>query len=99
MFDILDVYLVSAQSILSIGRSINILDTVDGTTEPVAYVKLKEQPFIVSEEVEYFTNVVTAHKLSQYKNKIHTITLEENIETWLDALIEDDISKERTIMI
>lgn len=98
MLDILDVYLTSARSILSVGKNINILDTVEDAPEPVAYIKLKEQPFIVSEDVEYFTKVVTAHKLTQYRNKIHTVSLEEDIETWLDALIEEDIDRERILM-
>lgn len=96
--DVLDAYLVSTKTILSIGKNICALDPVQSEAEKVAYVKLQEQPFELSEEIEYYTQIVTAHKLSQYVNRIHTIRLEEDIETWLDVLIASDIADRERIM-
>lgn len=98
MVDVLNAYLVSTKTVLSVSRSICALDLVGPIEKDVAYVHLKEQPFELSDEVEYYTKVVTAHKLSQYQNRIHTIRLEEDVETWLDILIMSDIADRKGIL-
>lgn len=99
MIDVLEAYKTSLDTILSLGKNICILDLVERSVKDVAYVRLKPQPFELSEEIEYHTRVVTAHKLSQYVNKIHSVQLEEDVETWLDILIADDIANKERIMV
>lgn len=98
MVDVLDAYLMSINTVLSVGYATNSLGLVETPTKPVAYVRLKKQVFELSEDIEYYTKVVTAHKLSQYKNKIHNVTLEEDITTWLDILMADDVAARERIM-
>lgn len=97
MIDVLEVYRVSSRTILSLGQNILALTLVENE-KPEAYIRLENQPFVLSDDIEYHTKVVTAHKLSQYVNRIHKIRLEDDIETWLDILIQDDIEDRERII-
>lgn len=98
--DILEVYRVSLQTLLEVGNAVNVLQVSDAEAPKIDYVHLKPKPFILSDQIEYFTGVITAHKLSQYQNKIHMIRLQEDVETWLDVLIEQDLlDRERILNI
>lgn len=98
MIDILDAYLLSIETVLSVGNSVSSLELVEPPEKRVAFVRLEKQPFELSEDIEYYTNVVTAHKLTQYRNKIHNIKLEEDVKTWLDVLVVNDKKERERIM-
>lgn len=55
--------------------------------ERISYVRLEENPFHLTDETAAVRDLVTAHKLKQYKNRFKTIKLEENIEVKLDKLL------------
>lgn len=96
--DLLHVYSVVNKTLLNVVDSINILDRVEYKPTD-CYVHLIDEPFILSANIEKFTKVITAHKLSQYTNKIHSVKLDDEISTWFDLLIEDDLKeRERIIM-
>lgn len=96
--DILSVYSVINGTLLDTLESINILDKVE-QPKTNNYVHLEEEPFVLSENIERYSKVVTAHKLSQYVNKITTVKLDDDITTWLDWLIEPDIKQRERILI
>ena len=54
----------------------------------IRYVQLEENAFTLSIEVEMHTQVVTAHKLSQYLNPKYSVRLDESVECWFDWLTE-----------
>lgn len=65
----------------------------------VRYVRLEEATFLLSKEVDMHTQVVTAHKLSQYLNPKYSVRLDESVECWLDWLIEPRVKElERTLL-
>lgn len=90
-------YSVINKTLLDTLDSINILDKVE---EPKVnnYIHLVDEPFVLSENIERFAKVVTAHKLSQYVNRIISVKLEDDITTWLDLLIESDIKERERIL-
>lgn len=96
--DLLGVYSVINATLINTLDSINILDKVE-QPKTNHYVHLEEEPFILSENIERYSKVVTAHKLSQYVNKITTVKLEDDIVTWFDLLIENDVKQIERILI
>lgn len=95
--ELLGVYSIINKTLLDTIDSINILEKVE---EPKVnnYIHLVDEPFILSENIERFSKVVTAHKLSQYVNKIHSVKLDDDITTWLDLLVDSDIKERERIL-
>lgn len=91
--DILKVYEVKLDTILKAAKSLEVLTELDVPEKDIDYVHLQPQSFVLSDKIEYYTNVVTAHKLSQYKNRLYSIKLKESIDVWLDILIQEDIER------
>lgn len=65
-----------------------VLVTPPDAEKNVRYIRLEENPFVLSTEVDQHTQVVTAHKLSQYLNPKYSVRLDESVECWLDWFIE-----------
>lgn len=95
--ELLGVYSVINKTLIDTLDSVNILDKVE-ESKVNGYIHLVEEPFVLSANIERHTKIVTAHKLSQYVNKIHSVKLEDDIETWLDLLIDSDIKERERIL-
>lgn len=67
-------------------KSINCLKPVV-EDEPIAYIRLKEQEYVISESVKRNSSVITAHELEQYRKQHYTLELEEHTICWIDKLI------------
>ena len=77
------------QNLLDLIQCIHLLEPVEVETR-AEYVRLEENPFILSEEVSRCTGVVTAHDLHQYRNRFHSIKLQQSLGVWLDILMDID---------
>lgn len=73
-------------------NSITILHPIK-TDKPVRYVRLEENMFILTEEIQKPAQVVTAHRLSQYINNKYSVRLDNSVECWLDWLIFDRLEE------
>lgn len=79
-------------------KNIVILTPVEDVKK-VRYVRLEENTFVLSREVAEHTQVVTAHKLSQYLNPKYSVRLDDSVECWLDWFIEPKVKElERTLL-
>ena len=79
------------EGILKIIEDTNILvPVIEDRKEPP--IRLKEDSLpSASVATSRFSALVTAHNLSQYKNKIHSIRLEEDdMDDWFGALLNFD---------
>lgn len=79
------------ESILKIIEDTSILTpVVEEKQAPPIRLKEDTSP-LVSIATTRFSALVTAHNLSQYKNKIHSIRLEESdMDDWFGALLNFD---------
>lgn len=97
-------YVMLNESLAAVGRSVNVLQTVEVAEQKVPQVRLKESPYLLTERSKRCMVAVSAHDLNQYKRHIYTIGLQENMTSWLDELLRIDkevegcyeISRDRT---
>ena len=78
--------------LLTVAKSINPIVSLRDD-KPIAYIRMEERPYVLTEETKRVCQVVTAHNLSQYRNKFYSIKVEEEIVTWLDKLLQIDSVK------
>ena len=81
-----ELYKVMYNDLLELMKSSNGI-TPPKEPESVDYVRLVENPFKLTSEMAASENVVTAHKLSQYRNKFRSIKLESATDPWLKKLV------------
>ena len=87
--DIIDAYTLIDRAVLAVAKSINILNEVEDEKR-TDYVRLEENPFVLTEDIKRVCQVVTAHDLREYRNKFHSIKLEEAATSWLQLLLQID---------
>lgn len=83
-------YLILNKSLEDVAKSINVLEKVEVKPQVIEHVRLTPNPYVVSEATKRNASVVTAHNLLQYKAKAFAVILQEEIPTWLDALLQID---------
>lgn len=89
------VYGAFLRNVIEVGASTNFL-AKNKPEGKIQYVHLEEQKFTLTKEIEYSENIVTAHKLSQYRKTFSSVRLVERSATWLSELVQQDIrAKER----
>lgn len=91
--DIFTSFGVVNKSILNVVRSVNVLTPVEDELKQ-DYIRLEENPFVLTEDAALQSQVVTAHNLFQYKNSFHGIELEEDVHCWLEELLNIDLELE-----
>lgn len=79
-------------TLLDIVKNIVILHPAQDARN-TRYIRLEETTFNLSKEVEEHSQVVTAHKLSQYLNTKYSVQLDESVECWFDWFIEDRVNE------
>lgn len=90
------VYGAFLRNVIEVGDSINFL-AEPKPEDRIQYVRLEEQKFNLTKEIEYSGNVVTAHKLSQYRKVFTTVRLVDKSSTWLSALLQQDIKTKESL--
>jgi hypothetical protein len=88
--DIYTAYRILDSQLIKVLDSVNMLETVK-EPDKVKLLRIQENPFVLSEESERINrSVLTAHDINQYKNQVHVISLQENVHSWLEKLLEID---------
>ena len=67
--------------------------------KPIRYVRLEENKFVLTKEIDMHTQVVTAHKLSQYLNPKYSVRLDDSVECWFDWLLDGNINELEAIVL
>jgi len=80
-------FVILNKSLAAVARSMNILQAVEDVEQKVPQIRLKENPYVLTEKSKRCMAAVTAHDLNQYKRHIYTIGLQENVTSWLDELL------------
>lgn len=95
MFDYLTAISVLNKSLLAVVDALNPLTPVEYEVEVAPYRLVEDTQMLTVEQQKRVTAVITAHNIAQYGNKFHNVVLKENVECWLDWLLEasylDDI--------
>lgn len=92
--DLISAYQVINQSTLAVVQSLNTLNVVEERqSKPAEYIRVKENPFNLTDGVKQHAQVAAAHNLNQYKNQFHSIKLEEEADSWLLHLLKVDESE------
>lgn len=87
--DYIEIYSAINKSLISVAESITALKPVeDKKVEP--YVRLQENPFVLTEDIARVSQVVTAHELNEYVNKFYSISLRDKTSSWLQYLLRID---------
>lgn len=79
-------YKLLNESVLAVAKSINVLQEVPQEKKERQF-RLESNPHAISRASGRNCSAVTAHDLSQYKNKVYTIVLQESNMSWLDKLL------------
>lgn len=85
---------IEVASILNEGLLTFIVEQLGKVTpvkeeEKITYVRLVEAPYKVTAENERIVrSAVTAHIITEYANRTHSVKLEEDIPTMLDWVLE-----------
>lgn len=87
--DICLAYKTINKTTLDVAKSLNVLQEVK-VEEKRDFIRLEESTFVLSEETDRYSQVVSAHDLHQYKNRFYSIRLEEDMSCWLDILLSID---------
>lgn len=56
--------------------------------ESASRVVMKEQPFVITEEIEKNRAVITAHFIEDYKFTDYRLVMSNNVDTWLYKLLK-----------
>lgn len=92
--DVFSAYSAINRAVIKSIEAVNIL-TVPEEPKKQSYLRLEDNPFVLTDDVAVTCQVVTAHNINQYKNKYYSIKLEENVHSWLqDLLAIDEKEKE-----
>lgn len=82
---------------------LEIIDNTISVKEPVMinnnkqYIRIKEEPITITDEMENHLGIVTAHILDDYTVKFFTVKLKEDLNTWLLELIKQDLERKEEI--
>lgn len=77
------------KGLLDLALQTNLLTPVVDEVD-IPYVRIQETRIPVSTETRRICKTVAvAYKLDQYKNKYYGLHLKEDVQTWLDLLVEE----------
>lgn len=82
-------YVVINKSLAKVGSSIVARKLAPEARKGVAQIRIKEEPFQLTEHIRRASAAVTAHDLNQYRRVIHTIKLQESSTSWLEWMLSE----------
>lgn len=92
MVNVYNAYAIINKSILNVANDLVTLDVLK-IEDKQLQIRLEETPFNISERRNRIEKDITiAYNLTQYKNKINSITLTDSDVPWLEHLINVDLS-------
>lgn len=87
--DLISAYSAINKSTIGVVDSINSIKIVE-KEKSVPQMRLRENTFVMTENIKRSLGAITAHNIEQYKNKFTTIKLEEEAYSWLLELLKID---------
>lgn len=88
--DIYTTYRALNKNVLNVLQSTNKLEPVQND-KVVDYVRVEESPFELTQDTMLVVGkVVTMHNLQQYRNDFHKLTIDEDLYSVLQVLLEID---------
>lgn len=91
--DIYTSYGILNGGLLEVLDSVNVLNEIPDP-EKEDYVRLVENPFVLTQDTKRNLSAVTAHNLYQYTNKFYSMELKDEASTWLEELLSIDFRED-----
>ncbi len=88
MFDYISAMKVINRSLIDVVDALNPLTPVEYEVEAAPYRMVEKPQVLAVEQQQRVTSIITAHNIAQYSNKFHSVALKEDVECWLDWLLD-----------